>query len=378
MASIDYDVAVVGLGGMGASALAECAARGVRAIGLERFSRAHTLGSSSGKSRIIRQAYYEHADYVPLLLRAYERWGALEARTRTELMTLCGLLMAGCEGSAVISGSLASAQEHGIAIEVLGAADLRKRYPTLLVRDDEIGVFEPTGGFVRPEAAIAAFLASAEADAAVLRFDAQMTGWSADEDRVRISLADGEVVSAYKAIFTLGPWFGDVLAEAGMPLHIQRNVQGWFAPRTAAYALGTFPAFLLDRQGFTAPLYGFPDDGYGVKAAFHGSGATVQPDALDREISLQNDIAPLGRALESWMPQAAGTYLAGKACMYSVTSDEHFVIDRHPAHTNVVLCGGFSGHGFKFASVVGEIAADLAMHGGTALPTGFLGLRREG
>lgn len=361
---------------MGSSALAECAARGLRAIGIERYARGHTLGVSNGKSRIVRQAYYEHPAYVPLLLRAYERWRTLEARSGTRLLELCGLLMAGKPGSDVIGGALRAAREHDLRVEEVGAGDIRRRYPDLRVRDDEVGVFEPLGGFVRPEAAVEAFLADAECDGATLRFDCAMRSWSADSDGVAIVLDDGSSVHASRVVLTLGPWFGATLSEVGVPLQVQRNVQVWFEPSTQAYDLARFPVYLLDREGLPAPVYGFPDAGDGVKAAFHGLGPTTAPDDVDRSVDPARDIEPLAAVLEDWMPGAAGRVLDAKVCMYALTPDADFAIGLHPAHTNVVVCGGFSGHGFKFASVIGEIAADLALEGGTSLDIGFLSLRR--
>jgi sarcosine oxidase len=361
---------------MGSAALAECAARGVRGIGIERFARGHALGASSGKSRIVRQAYYEHPAYVPLLLRAYERWGDLERATGTSLLKLCGLLMAGDPQSEVIVGASRAANEHGLDVRELDAAQIRARFPVLRVADDEVGVFEPLGGFVRPEAAVAAFLARAEDAGAILAFDTAMRSWSADANGVTVELEDGTTIRASRLILALGPWFDEILAGLGVPLTIQRNVQVWFVPSTRAYDLGSFPVFLLDRVGLPAPLYGFPDAGDGVKAAFHGLGAATDPYVLDRTVDPTRDIEPLARAMNCWMPGACESVLAAKACMYALTPDSDFVIDVHPAHPNVVLAGGFSGHGFKFASVVGEISADLALRGGSSLDTGFLSLGR--
>ncbi len=361
---------------MGAAAVAACAARGVRAIGIDRNARGHALGASNGKSRIVRQAYYEHPAYVPLLVRAYERWRELERTAGTELLELCGLLMAGRPGSPVIDGALRSARAHGLAVEEYDAGDIRERYPGLCVRDDETGVFEPAGGYVRPEAAVDAFLRCAERDGATLRFACGVRSWSADADGVAITLDDGSTIAAARLVLGLGPWFAETLGSLGAPLAVQRNVQVWFAPSTRAYDLGRFPVFLLDRDGLPAPVYGFPDAGDGVKAAFHGLGAITTPDAVDRRVDPTRDIAPLAAALDGWMPGACGPVSEAKVCMYARTPDDDFAIDLHPEHANVVLCGGFSGHGFKFASVVGEIAADLALDGGTALDIGFLSLRR--
>lgn len=376
MGSVTYDVAVAGLGGMGSAVLARCAARGVRAIGFEQFGPLHELGASSGRSRIIRQAYFEDPAYVPLLLRAYELWRDLERGSGTQLLRLTGLLMAGTETSEVIAGSRSAAAAHGLPVEYLTAADMRARYPVLRVNDGEVGVFEREAGAVFPERAIQAHLDLAKASGAELRFDTSMESWHEKDGAIEIVLSGGSRVRAHALVLTLGPWFAREMRDAGVPLEIQRNVQVWFEPQSAAYAADVFPAFLIEREELPAPLYGFPDFGDGVKAAFHGSGELASPQAVKREVDFAADVQPLAAALESWMPGAARRYRSAKACMYALTPDRHFAIDRHPKCDRVVLCGGFSGHGFKFASVIGEIGAQLALDGGTQHEIGFLSLRR--
>lgn len=371
-----YDAVVAGLGGMGSAALAHLALRGARVLGIEQFDVLHDLGASSGKTRLIRQAYFEDPAYVPMLLRAYELWRELERATGEEVLRLVGVLLAGAPESEVISGSLLAAYKHGLTIESLNAAELRVRYPMLLVRDDEVGVFEREAGAVFPERAIHAHLDLAREHGAQMRFNTGMRAWQSDGHGVSVDLSDGTSVRARSLVLTLGPWFSQALCDVGVKLDVQRNVQLWFTPQTAAYDATGFPAFLIERGSLPAPLYGFPDFGDGVKAAFHSLGAITDPDALVRQIDPQTDVQPVARALEDWMPGAAGAFREGKACMYALTPDRHFVIDRHPHDARVVLCGGFSGHGFKFASVVGEIAAQLALDGGTPHPIEFLSLRR--
>lgn len=376
MEPLTYDVVVAGLGGMGSAVLAHCAARGASVLGIEQFGPVHHLGASSGKTRIIRQAYFEDPAYVPMLLRAYELWRDLERETGQELMRLTGLLMAGREQSEIISGSLRAARMHRLPIERLTAAQIRERYPVLRVHDDEVGVFELEAGAVFPERTIRAHLDAARERGAEMRFDTAMQAWHSDAQGVTLDLSDGTSARARSLVLTLGPWFAAALREAGIPLDVQRNVQVWFTPASAAYDARVFPAFLIERESLPAPLYGFPDFGDGVKAAFHGFGTLTVPGDLKRDISPASDVEPLSRALEAWMPGAAAHYREGKACMYALTPDRHFVIDRHPREEHVVLCGGFSGHGFKFAPVVGEIAAQLALDGGTPYEIGFLSLGR--
>ncbi|HET9096261.1 MAG TPA: N-methyl-L-tryptophan oxidase [Candidatus Baltobacteraceae bacterium] len=371
-----YDAVVAGLGGMGSAALAHLSLRGSRVLGIDQFDALHERGASSGRTRIIRQAYFEDPAYVPMLVRAYELWRDLERTTGEDIFRLVGLLLAGTPDSEVISGSLLAAQKHGLPVESLNAAELRARYPMLRVYDDEAGVFEREAGAVFPERAIRAHLDLAREHGAQTRFNTEMRAWQSDGQGVSVELGDGTSVRTRSLVLTLGPWFSQALHEAGVKLEVQRNVQVWFTPRTAAYDAAAFPAFLIERRSLPAPLYGFPDFGNGVKAAFHGLGALTDPEALERGIDPQKDVQPLAQALEEWMPGASGSFREGKACMYALTPDRHFVIDRHPRDPRVVLCGGFSGHGFKFASVVGEIAAQLALEGGTPHAIDFLGLRR--
>ena len=357
---------------MGSAVLAQCAARGARSIGIEQFGEGHALGSSAGRSRIIRKAYFEDAAYVPLLLRAYELWRDLERAGGEPLLRLTGLLMAGTEQSEVIRGSLHAARLHDLPVEELTAAEMRGRYPALRVRDGEVGVFERDGGAVFPEAAVRVHTALARDRGADLRFGSALERWEPAGEGVDLHLSDGSRIRARALVLTLGPWFGRMLREAGVELRVQRNVQVWYTPATALYDAARFPAFLIERESLPAPLYGFPDFGDGVKAAFHAFGTQTSPEDLDRGIDRQRDVEPLSRALDEWMPGAAARFREGKACMYSLTPDGHFAIGTHPRSERVVLCGGFSGHGFKFVPVIGEIGAQLALDGGTPHEIGFL------
>lgn len=368
-----YDVCVVGLGGMGSAIAAHCAARGARVIGLEQFAPAHELGSSSGKARMIRKAYFEDPAYVPLVLRAYELWRALERDTDEELLRITGVLAVGRETGAVISGVRRAAREHHLPTDYFSAAELGARYPMFDIGEDEVGVLEPDGGVLNPERAIAAHLRVAEENRAALYFNVEMKGWKASGSSYEILLQDGSRISAGALVLAAGPWMRSVLADLGITIRVQRNVQAWFSPVATA---SNFTPFLLDRDSLPAPLYGFPDFGDGIKLALHGFGDIVEPQQVRREIDEQRDIAPISKAMEHWMPHASSQLLAAKVCMYSLTSDCHFIIDRHPQHRGVIFCGGFSGHGFKFAPVVGEIAADLALGGSTRFPIGFLSLDR--
>lgn len=363
---------------MGSSVLARLALRGARTLGIEQFERGHDRGASSGETRIIRQAYFEDAAYVPLLFRAYELWRDIEERANEEIVRLCGVLLCGAPTAESITGATYAARTYGVPVEHLSTAGLRARFPALRVRDAEVAVLEPGGGVVFPERAVAAYQRIAEACGAEMRFENGVRSWRSSGTGVSVTLSDGTVVNAGSLVLALGPWSEREFARAGVPLEVQRNVQVWFGPETSAYRAPAFPAFFLERESMPAPLYGFPDFGGGLKAAFHAHGERTEAAALNRDVDPARDVEPLARSLDEWLKGGAGTFLRGKACMYALTPDRHFVIDRHPHCGNVVLCGGFSGHGFKFASVVGEICADLALSGTTAHDIAFLSARRFG
>lgn len=363
---------------MGSAILAHCAARGARAVGIEQFGAAHDLGSSHGKSRLIRKAYFEDPAYVQLVLRAYGLWRKLERESGQDLLRITGLLTIGEDGSEIIEGTKRAAREHDLRLELLAARQVGTRYPTVKLLPDEVAIFEPDAGVVNPEPAVTAHLKMAQAHGAELRFDVAMASWEPTGAGFELQISDGLRIKTKKLILALGPWFKQTLESLGIAIRVQRNVQVWFSSASDAYGVARFPCFLVDRAGLPAPLYGVPDFGDGVKAAFHGFGALTDAQRFDREVDDARDIRPLAEALDQWMPGASSSFRDAKPCMYTLTPDEHFVIDRHPEHPDLILCGGFSGHGFKFAPVVGELSADLALDGGTRHEIEFLSLRRFG
>jgi sarcosine oxidase len=364
-----YDAIVLGLGGMGSASLAHLAARGQRVLGLEQFSPTHAIGSSHGGSRIIRQAYFEHPDYVPLLLRAYELWAELEQRTGRRLFQKCGGLFAGHPAAEVVQGSIASARTYGLPHESLTAPEIRQRFPAMRPLDDEVAVYEPNAGVLFPEECVLAHLQAAVAAGAEARFGVRVEGWSpTSAGGVRVSTSEGEI-EAGRLVVTAGAWLGSAAADMALPLRVERNVMHWFEPAGNAAQVDPahFPVYLLQRKGERV-LYGFPAlPGHGLKAAFHGSGDVTTPAQLNRQVSAE-EVAEIRHALGGWLPEAVGAWRQSAACMYTLTPDEHFAIGLHPAHPQVIVAGGFSGHGFKFCSVVGEMVADFAVAGATALP----------
>ncbi|GAB3455901.1 N-methyl-L-tryptophan oxidase [Streptomonospora sediminis] len=367
-----YDVAVIGLGAMGSAAAYHLAARGQRVLGLERHGPAHDRGSSHGGSRIIRQAYFEHPDYVPLLLRAYELWEALEQDTAADLMRQTGALMVGRPDSRTVSGSRESARRWGLPHEMLEAAEIRRRFPTMAPRPDEVGLYEGRGGFVRPEATVRAHLSLADQAGADLHFTEPAESWTAlpGGEGVRITTGQG-VYTADRLVVCPGAWAPRVLADLGVEFTVERQVQYWFAPRggTAAFSPQRHPVYVWE-DPLGVQVYGFPAyEGAqgGVKTAFFRRGSPCTPEDLDREIHPQ-EVAAISDHLAQRLPDLPGRFLYGAACMYTTTADEHFVVANHPEHPQVTVACGFSGHGFKFTPVIGEIAADLATTGTTAHP----------
>jgi len=359
-----YDAIVVGLGSMGSAALYHLARRGQRVLGLEQFDVPNVLGSSVGVNRIIRLAYAEHPDYVPLLLRSYELWRELEALTNERLLVITGGLDVGRVNEETVQGSLLSCQVHRLVHELLDAATVQRRFPGYRLPSDMVAVYQPDGGFLMSERCVVAHVAAALDLGAEIHGRERVTSWSANGKGVRVQTAAG-TYEAGSLVVTAGPWVGDLVAELA-PLAIpERQVLLWAQPRRPEYFRSdAFPVFTM--QAPEGRFYGFPVFGVpGFKIGkYHHRLQTVRLDAIDRECHPEDETV-LREGLRRYFPDADGPTLAMKVCLFTNTSDEHFILDRHPDHPHVAIAAGFSGHGFKFCSVVGEIMADLVMAGGT-------------
>jgi len=377
-----YDVIVLGLGAMGSAAAYHLAARGKQVLGLEQFTAAHDRGSSHGHSRIIRQAYFEDPAYVPLLMRAYELWRRIEHESATRLLTITGGLMIGGPDTPVVAGSLRSAQEHELPHELLDATDIARRFPPFKVQPGTVALWEKQAGVVRPEAAVRAHLRRAADLGAELRFEEPVLRWNAASSHDRVEVVSAcDTYTAERLVVAPGAWAPDVLAGLGLPLQVERQVQFWFDPvgGVEPFLPEYFPIYIWD-TGDDPPFYGFPAmDGAagGVKVAFHHGGATCTADTLDRTI-YPDEVARIRAAIATYVPALAGPLREAIPCMYTNTPDEHFVVARHPQRSQVLIAAGFSGHGFKFAPVVGEILADLAITGSTSHPIGLFNPERFG
>jgi sarcosine oxidase len=365
------EVAIIGLGGMGSAVAWQLARRGHRVIGVEKFGPAHSRGSSHGASRMVRQAYYEDPRYVPLLLRAYELWDELGHLAGRPSLVRTGGLMIGPDRGAVVTGTVASAETWGLTHEVLGPDEVARRFPAFRLGTDDRAVFEPNAGFVDPEATVAAHLDLATATGATLEFDTVVQGWEQNGSGVVIETSSG-TITADHLVVCAGPWSSRVLHAPGalmpldLPLSVERQVQHWFLPsdNPDRFALGRLPVYLWEYD-HGAEFYGFPmlGDGRGAKVAFfHHGGPTsaVDPDHLDRQVRA-TEAESLRAVLSGRLPDLAGRWLSGAACMYTMTPDRHFVVGPvDGTEGRITVAAGFSGHGFKFVPVIGEVVADLA------------------
>ncbi len=354
-------VAVIGLGGMGSAAAWHLARRGHGVIGFEQFGPAHDRGSSHGASRMVRQAYYEDPRYVPLLIRAYQLWDELALLTDRTALVRTGGLMIGPEDGSVVTGSIASAETWGLPHEVYGPDDLARHFPTFHLGSGDAAVFEPGAGFVDPESTVAAHLGLAADAGATLAFDTTVLGWELAGTGVLVRTTSGDV-TADRLVVCAGPWTAHLLAGLA-PLSVERHVTHWFEPSgdPRPFEVGRHPVYLWEYES-GAEFYGFPvlTDGKGAKAAFFHRGSPADPDDLDRRVS-EAEADPLRDVLATRLPGLAGRWRSGVACMYTMTPDRHFVVGPVPeTDGRVVMAGGFSGHGFKFVPVIGELLADLA------------------
>jgi sarcosine oxidase len=368
---MDYDVIVAGVGGMGSATVAELAARGVRVLGLDLGSIPNATGSSHGVNRIIRLSYMENPAYVPLLRTSYARWRALEQRLGEPILVTTGGVDVGLPDSRAVRGSLASSQAHDLEHELLEADELMRRYPGFQVPSDYVAVYQPDGGFVMSERAITAYARFALEDGADLHGHERVLDWQAVGSGVRVRTDRGEY-SASKLIISAGAWVNKLVPGLDALAVPERQVLMWSRTlRPELFRVGAFPIFILDApagpDGPGGIFYGFPE--YGIPGfklgVFHHRFERIDPDDWDRSVIEPEDEEVLRACTRAYFPDADGPALTLATCMFTNTPDEHFIIDTLPDTPQVVLVSPCSGHGFKFASAIGEVAADLALDGGT-------------
>jgi monomeric sarcosine oxidase len=370
-----YQAIVVGTGGVGSAALFHLARRGIRVLGLDRFAPGHQRGSSHGSTRIIRQAYFEHPDYVPLLLRSYQLWEELSERCQKQLYQQTGLLQIGPHEGEIVRGVLASARLHNLAIDEFSAPQAMRRWPAFRVPEPLRVLYEHCAGYLRVEACVRAHADEAIRAGAELKTDVTVHQWHYENGHFVVATTAGQFESEWLVIAG-GAWNRELLADLGLNLVVKRKHQYWFRARSLDYeAKSGCPAYLFETP--VGKFYGFPQlDADGVKVAEHTGGQQVvdplqhdeQIDAVDRQ--------RVEQFCREHLPGLSSELVRHEPCLYTLSSDEHFIVDRHPRYSGLAFAAGLSGHGFKFAAVLGEVLSKLAIDGQTSLPVEFLSLRR--
>ena len=378
-----FDVIVIGVGSMGSSACYHLASRGCKVLGLEQFDIAHEFGAHAGQSRIIRKAYFENSDYVPLLERAYSNWHALEAETGKRVYFKTGLVYFGPSDHLLIKGVKKSASLYNVVLQNVDHKSAKKRFPSFNIPTDFEILFEPEAGFLTPENAIRLFAAQATGKGAEIHTHEKVIAWKQNERGVVVT-TDRNVYSCKKLVITAGPWAGKMIPTLADKLKITRQFVAWVNPnRWNDFELNNFPCWLMTDESSSGCYYGFPilnetefGPPHGLKVAHHYPARETDPDYVDRQMR-HEDREDLNYVLDKYLPGCFESLLSHKICLYANSPDEDFIIDKLLGYDDhISIACGFSGHGFKFASVVGEILADLALDGETNLPIDFLSAKR--
>jgi sarcosine oxidase len=352
------------------------AKRGVRVLGLEQFDIPHNKGSSHGFTRMIRTAYYEHSDYVPLVQRAFKLWAELEEQSLAKILHVTGGLYLGRPDGELVAGSLKASKTHNLSYELFQRHELLEKFPQFRVPDDWVGLYEYQAGFVVPELAISAHVDMAMRYGAEIHGNEPVVKWETDGAGATVT-TKRENYLADQIVFCGGAWSDKLVRDLGVKLTVTRQVSGWVQPlRRDPFLLGVLPVWGIDKGDGTL-YYGFPmmADNPGFKIAHHAPAQDVDPDTIDRE-PRPEDEKTFRPPLKFFLPGADGPLISMRICMYTSSPDKHFIVDRHPAHPRVTIACGFSGHGFKFASVIGQALAELALDQRSDLPIRFLGFNR--
>jgi sarcosine oxidase len=361
---------------MGAAAGWRLATRGLQVVCFDRHSPPHVSGSSHGESRITRTAYFEGPWYVPLLEETFPLWRELESATGAELLTLTGALMIGPPSSEAVAGALAAAADHSLDARLLKADEMRKAYPGHIVSNRDVAVLDAQAGFIRPEAAVAAMIGRLEALGGEVRRGVVVSAVNPHADGVEVVTDEAhEMFDA--VVIAAGPWMHELIDW--LPLTVERQVLVWFAVEDKADWLtpARFPVFIRQAEGF-GDVYGFPTlDGVSVKIARHHEGDATDPQHVVRDVG-DRELEPLRRYVRTRLRGVSQRVTRTVACMYTNTPDGHFAIGLHPDEARIAILSACSGHGFKFAPVIGDIAADLVCDGHTSRDISHFSLTRFG
>jgi sarcosine oxidase len=370
-----YDCIVLGTGGVGSAACWQLSRRGAAVLALDRFPPGHNRGSSHGQTRIIRQAYFEHADYVPLLRRAYELWTELEQATGTRLFEQVGLLQIGPADGVVLPGVLRAARQHALQVETLSAADSNRRFPGFHVPEGMQAVYEPRAGLLHVEECVRAHCAAAAQAGAELQHGVEVREWRATAYGVVVRTDRGDF-QAKNLIITAGAWSPELLGLEQVSFRVLRKHIYWYAaPLPQHQAAQGAPTFLYELPH--GVFYGIPAiNADGLKCGEHSGGELVPDPLHDPRLADEADQQRVGDFVRSYLPGVEPTTRTRSVCFYTMSPDENFIVDRHPQHPNVCFAAGLSGHGFKFTGVLGQVLADWTLDGRTSLPVEFLAASR--
>jgi sarcosine oxidase len=377
-----FDAIVIGVGSMGSAACYFLAQRGYKVLGLDQFDVPHEQGAHTGQSRLIRKAYFEHPDYVPLMNRAYENWKSLENETGTQLYYRTGLAYFGKPDHEIMKGIKKSASLYNISIETIDTSAAAKRFPAFTIPDGFEILFEPDAGFVRPEKTVSLYVQQAINKGAKIHTKEKVTEWKKNGKGITV-VTNKDTYYANKLIITAGAWAGKVIPGLADKIKITRQFIAWIKPKKEKdFLINNFPCWLLADDLQPGAYYGFPfldnetfGEPAGLKIAYHYPGLITDPDNVNRQLDA-GDMKDINYVLDKYLPDAFESLNSFKTCLYANSPDEDFIIDKLPGYDDVIIACGFSGHGFKFVPVVGEILADLAIDGVTKLPIDFLNVKR--
>ena len=383
--NISFDAIVIGVGSMGSATCYYLAKRGYKVLGLEQFDITHEFGSHTGQSRIIRKAYFEHPDYVPLMEKAYENWKQLEDETGEHLYFKTGLLYAGNSNNEIIKGVKLAASLYNIELEQLNKKDVANRFPHFRFPNSFEVLFEPDAGFLPPEKSIRLYADQAKKNGAEIHSHEKVIDWKKEGNDLIVK-TDKNSYHCPKLIITAGAWSGKMIPGLSDKIKVTRQFVAWINPKHEnMFSLNNFPCWMIGDDDKHGCYYGFPlldtkqfGEPAGLKMAHHFPAQVTDPDNVNRQTTGE-DILNLKYCLDNYIPGVVNGIRSTKICLYGNSPDENFIIDKLPGYEETVsIACGFSGHGFKFASVIGEILADLAMEGKTGLPIGFLSAKRFG
>ncbi len=356
-----YDAIVIGVGGMGSATVYHLARSGCKVLGLEQFGIPHAFGSSHGSTRIIRMAYSEGPEYVPLLRAAYQYWREIEDIAGASILHVTGGLDIGSETSWTIAGSRKSCLENDLEFEELDSAGVNSRFPGYRLPASLRAIYQPAGGYVLSEVAIEAYVAAARGLGAEIVTNSRVSGWERHSAGLRVDTTGGQY-EAKRLVITAGPWVGKLLNDLREVCRPERQVMLWTEPtRTMVFEPGQFPVFNMETP--SGRYYGFPNDraeGFKIGKYYHLRQRVGDPYRLDRECHPEDE-AVLREAIKKYFPEANGSTRKMAACMFTNSPDGHFILDRYPGESDIFVAAGFSGHGFKFCSVIGKIMTDFCL-----------------